>query len=91
MGRTINSGKLTKQYVLSKVSQITIFSTYLGLSDSIIQHCIETGELIRSPLRLDAHPTSGFRYDKKGKLNLSRKEALPKPKEKEVKKEETKE
>ena len=30
-------------------------------------------------------------YDKKGKLNLSRKEALPKPKEKEVKKEETKE
>ena len=30
-------------------------------------------------------------YDKKGKLNLSRKEALPKPKEKEIKKEETKE
>ena len=30
-------------------------------------------------------------YDKKGKLNLSRKEALPKPKEKETKKEETKE
>ena len=30
-------------------------------------------------------------YDKKGKLNLSRKEALPKPKEKEIKNEETKE
>jgi len=70
MGRNINSGKLTKQYVLSKVSQITIFSTYLGISDSIIQHCIETGELIRSPLRIDAHPTCGFRYDKKGKLKF---------------------
>ena len=39
MGRNINSTKLTKEYVLSKVSQITIFSTYLNLSDKIIQYC----------------------------------------------------
>lgn len=70
MGRSINSGKLTKQYILSKVSQVTIFSTYLGISDKVIQHCIDTGELICSPLRIDAHPTCGFRYDKKGKLKF---------------------
>lgn len=70
MSRNINSGKLTKQYILSKVSQITIFSTYLSLSDAIIQRCIDTGELILSPLRNDNHPTCGFRYDTKGKLKF---------------------
>lgn len=70
MGRNINSTKLTKEYVLSKVSQITIFSTYLNLSDKIIQYCIDSGELICSPIRDDVHPTCGFRYDKKVNLNL---------------------
>ena len=70
MGRNINSTKLTKEYVLSKVSQITIFSTYLNLSDKIIQYCIDSGELICSPIRDDVHPTCGFRYDKKGKLKF---------------------
>lgn len=70
MGRSINSGKLTKQYILSKVSQITIFSTYLNLSNTIIQYCIDKGELICSPIRDDVHPTCGFRYDNKGKLKF---------------------
>lgn len=70
MGRNINSFKLTKQYVLDKVSQITIFSTYLNLSNSIIQNCIDTGELICSPIRDDHHPTCGFKYDNKGKLKF---------------------
>lgn len=70
MGRNINSCKLTKQYVLSKVSQITIFSTYLNLSDAIIKYCIDKGELICSPIRDDVHPTCGFRYDNKGKLKF---------------------
>ena len=70
MGRTINSGKLTKQYVLSKVSQVTIFATYLNLSDRIVQYCIDTGELICSPIREDIHPTCGFRYDNRGKLKF---------------------
>lgn len=70
MGRNINTGTLTKQYILSKVSQITIFSTYLNLSDRIIQYCIDSGELICSPIRYDKHPTCGFKYDNKGKLKF---------------------
>ena len=35
MGVNIKSTKLTKQYILSKVSQVTIFATYLNLSNSI--------------------------------------------------------
>lgn len=68
--RSINSSKLTKDYILSKVSQITIFATYLGISDKIIQYCIDSGELICSPLRDDKHPTAGFRYNNKGKLKF---------------------
>lgn len=70
MGRNINSYKLSKQYILSKVSQITIFSTYLNLSDAIIQYCIDKNELICSPIRDDVHPTCGFRYDNRGKLKF---------------------
>lgn len=70
MGRNINSSKLTKQLILSKVSQVTIFSTYLNLSDKLVQYCIDTGELICSPIRDDIHPTCGFRYDSKGKLKF---------------------
>lgn len=66
--RNINSTKLTKQYVLSKVSQVTIFSTYFNLSDKVIQYCIDSGELISSPIRNDVHPSFGFRYDNRGKL-----------------------
>lgn len=68
--RNINSSKLTKQYILEKVSQVTIFSTYLNLSNSLVQRCIDTGELICSPIREDVHPTCGFRYDNRGKLKF---------------------
>lgn len=70
MGKGINNSKLTKTLILSKVSQVTIFSTYLNISDSMIQYCIETGELILSPIREDYHPTVGFRYDNKGRLKM---------------------
>ena len=66
--RNINSSKLNKQYILEKISQVTIFSTYLAIPNDVIQHCINTGELICSPIRDDVHPTCGFRYDNKGKL-----------------------
>ena len=68
--RNINSSKLTKQSVLDKISQVTIMATYLNLSDKIVQYCIDSGELICSPLREDTHPTCGFRYDNKGKLKF---------------------
>ena len=70
MGIGIKSTKLTKQYVLSKVSQVTIFATYLNLSNTTVQNCIDNGELIVSPLREDIHPTCGFTYDRKGKLKF---------------------
>ena len=70
MGRSINEGKLNKDYILFKVSQETIFSKYFDLPVDIIKHCIDTGELICSPIRDDNHPTVGFRYDNRGKLKM---------------------
>lgn len=70
MGRGINSNNLSKKYILDKVSQINIFSKYFDLPVSVIQHCIDSGELILSPIRIDRHPTVGFRYDNKGKLKM---------------------
>lgn len=69
MGRSINSN-LNKKYILDKISQISIFSTYFDIPVNVIQHCIDTGELILSPIRNDNHPTVGFRYDNKGKLKM---------------------
>lgn len=68
--RNINSSKLTKQMVLDKISQVTIFATYLGLPVETVQNCINSGELICNPLRIDNHPTAGFRYNSKGKLKF---------------------
>ena len=70
MKRNINNAKLDKNFILSKISQISIFSAYLGLNEEDIKHCIDTGELIISPLRYDRHPTCGFRYDNRGKLKF---------------------
>ena len=68
MRRTINNGTLTKDFIFSKVSQVTIFSVYSGVSDYVIQHCIDTGNLVSSPFRADEHPSFGFRYNNKGVL-----------------------
>ena len=68
MRRTITNGNLTKEFILSKISQISIFSAYIGVDAEIIEHCIDTGEFISSPFRVDEHPSFGFRYDNRGKL-----------------------
>lgn len=68
MRRNINNSNLSKSYILQKISQIKIFSVYLGIPEELIQHCVDTGELICSTLRIDNHPTVGFRYDNRGKL-----------------------
>lgn len=70
MGRSINSNDLSKKYILDKVSQVSIFSKYFNLPIQIIQHCIDSGELILSPIREDRRPTVGFRYNNKGKLKM---------------------
>lgn len=69
MGRKINT-RLTKDFILSKVDQISIFSAYFNLPIETIQYCIDTGEFIHSPIRIDMHPTCGFKYDKRGKLKF---------------------
>lgn len=59
---------LTKDYILSKVSQERIMSTYLNIPIEVVKDCIETGNLICSPLRVDRHPTFGFAFNNKNKL-----------------------
>ena len=68
MKRNINNSKLTKDTILSKISQINIFSAYTGIEPEVIQHCIDTGDFICSPFREDKHPSFGFRYDNRNKL-----------------------
>lgn len=68
MRRTVNNSTLTKDFILSKLSQVSIFSAYTGVDADVIEHCINTGEFISSPFRVDDHPSFGFRYDNRGKL-----------------------
>ena len=68
MRRTVTNGNLTKEFILSKISQVSIFSAYTGVDTEVIENCIETGEFISSPFRVDEHPSFGFRYDNRGKL-----------------------
>ena len=68
MGRNINTENVNKNYILSKISQVTIFATYFNISTETIQYCIDTGKFICSPIREDVHPTFGFRYDNRGRL-----------------------
>lgn len=68
MRRTVTNGNLTKEFILSKINQVSIFSAYTGVDTEVIENCIETGEFISSPFRVDEHPSFGFRYDNRGKL-----------------------
>lgn len=68
MRRTVNNSNITKDFILSKVSQVSIFNAYTGIDVDVIEHCIATGEFISSPFRIDEHPSFGFRYDNRGKL-----------------------
>lgn len=68
MKRNINNAEVDKKLILSKISQISIFSVYTGLDANIIQKCIDDGSLISSPFRIDNHPSFGFRYAPGGKL-----------------------
>lgn len=70
MGRGINNFKITKEVILKNISQEKIFSIYFNLPIEIINHAINTGELICSPIRTDIHPTCGFRYNNKGQLKF---------------------
>lgn len=58
--------KLTKDYVLSKVSQEEIFSYYLSPYNITVQ----TDGLFSSPFREDKNPSTGFRYQFNGRLRM---------------------
>ena len=71
MRRTINTTKLTKDFIESKVSQISIMSKYLNIPIETIQNCIEHNTLIESVFRDDDTTKSmGFTYNKKGRLKV---------------------
>lgn len=57
--------KVTKEFILERISQERIFEQYLQISipdDSTTRIC--------SPLRSDKNPTVSFKYDKSGKLKM---------------------
>lgn len=54
---------LTKEFILSKVTQEQIFEKYLNIT-------VQTDTLFTSPLRKDNNPTCGFKYNTNGKLRL---------------------
>ena len=59
---------LTKEFILSKVSQEMIMAKYMGIPVSVVNDCVENNVLICSPLRVDNHPTFGFAFNKNHKL-----------------------
>ena len=71
MKRNINTAHLTKAYIESKVSQISIMSKYLDIPVEVINDCIERNVLIESVFRDDdTNKSMGFTYNKKGKLKV---------------------
>ena len=71
MRRNPNTSHLTKDYIESKVSQVTIMSKYLGIPVSVINDCIDKNVLIHSVFRDDdATGSMGFTFNKKGRLKV---------------------
>lgn len=59
--------KLSKGYILERITQESIFAFYLHKVDAniniyTIKDCIVNNAVIKSPLRIDNNPTVGFRY-----------------------------
>jgi hypothetical protein len=71
MKRNPNTTRLTKDYIESKVSQVSIMSKYLDIPVEVINDCIEHNTLITSVFRDDDHNKSmGFTFNKKGRLKV---------------------
>ena len=71
MKRNINTSRLTKDYIESKVSQITIMSKYLDIPVEVINDCIDNNVLIKSVFRdNDTTGSMGFTINKKGRLKV---------------------
>lgn len=71
MKRSVNTAKLTKAFIESKVSQVKIMSYYLDIDESVINDCIEHSHLIQSVFRDDDYNGSmGFTINVKGRLKV---------------------
>lgn len=71
MIRNVNTSKLTKAYIESKISQELILSKYLDIPLDVIQNCIKHRQLIPSVFREDdTNCSMGIQYNKKGKLKV---------------------
>ena len=71
MRRNPNTSRLTKDYIESKVSQVSIMSKYLGVPVDTINECIDKNTLIRSVFRDDDTTGSmGFTFNRKGRLKV---------------------
>ena len=71
MRRNPNTSRLTKDYIESKISQVSIMSKYLGIPVSTINECTEKNTLITSVFRDDDTTKSmGFTFNKKGRLKV---------------------
>lgn len=71
MIRNINTAKLTKTYIESKISQELIVSKYLNIPIEIVKDCINNNTLITSVFRNDDNNRSmGIQYNNKGRLKV---------------------
>lgn len=71
MKRNVNTTHLTKDFIESKISQVSIMSKYLDIPIEIINDCINHGHLIKSVFRDDdTNKSMGFAYNQKGKLKV---------------------
>lgn len=71
MIRNVNTTKLTKNYIESKISQELIVSKYLDIPMEIVKYCIDNNALIPSVFRDDDNNGSmGIQYNIKGRLKV---------------------
>ena len=71
MIRNINTSKLTKAYIESKISQELIVSKYLDIPLETVKECIENNTLITSVFRdNDTNGSMGIQYNIKGRLKV---------------------
>lgn len=71
MLRNINTTRLTKDYIESKVSQEAIVSKYLNIPMDVVRDCINNNTLINSVFRDDdTNGSMGIQYNVKGRLKV---------------------
>ena len=71
MIRNVNTAKLTKTYIESKISQELIVSKYLDIPMNVVKDCIKHNILITSVFRdNDTNGSMGIQYNAKGRLKV---------------------